>query len=171
MAGKEYAVKIPDFRTQAAEETNKAVDQIVKAYREIVADVLGQLRDGNLANEGKVHAIYVLGQLRATAAVTVLIEDIDLKASKFDPKVGLGRWGSYPAQEALSKIGNPAVNMILDRLPGEKDELRRKLMCFVLIDVEGKPFGKLRLKLKYDEETDPAKKKNLELALGIFDMM
>ncbi len=166
---KEYVTKLPDFRVQSAEETDKAVDQVVKTYHDALANVIGQLRDGNLANEGKVHAIYLLGQLRATASVAVLIDNIDLKARKVDPKGGIGRWGMYPAQEALAKIGNPAVNMILDKLPAEKVELRRKLMCFVLSDVEGKNFSRLLLKLRLEEEKDQAKRGNWERALAVLE--
>src|SRR6266446_4707465 len=131
---KEYVVKIPDFRAQPSENMSQSVDQAVKSYHEIIADLMGQLRQGGLSNEGKVYDIYLLGQLRATEAVTILIGNIDFKASKVDPKGGIGRWGMYPAHEALSKVGAPAVNMILDKLASERNDLRRKLMCFVISD-------------------------------------
>jgi hypothetical protein len=168
---KEYVVKIPDFRTQASENMSDTVDQAVKSYREIIDNIMGQLHQGGISNESKTYTVYMLGQLRAVEAVTVLLENIDLKASKVDPKGGIGRWGMYPAQEALSKIGQPAVNMILDKLPTERDELRRKLMCYVISDVEGKDFGKILVKLRIDQEQDPIRKGHLELALKILERL
>ena len=162
---KEYVTKVPDFQTLPSAERDKAIDQAVKFYHEIVAEVIEQLNNSNLSNEGKVYAIYLLGQLRATAAVTILIENINLKASNVDRKSGIGRWGMYPAQEALSKIGNPAVNMIIDLLPGEKEELRRKLMCFVLVEVEGADTAKYILRQAVAAESDPNRQVNLQDAL------
>jgi len=168
---KEYVVKIPDFRTQLPENVSQTVDQAVKSYHDIIGNIMAQLRQDGLKNESKVYAVYLLGQLKAAQAVTVLLENIDLKASKVDPKGGIGRWGVYPAQEALSKIGQPAVNMILDKLPTERDELRRKLMCSVIADVEGKDFGTMLVKLRSDQEQDPVRKGHLELALKILESL
>lgn len=164
---KEYVLRVPDFRSQPAEKVDRAVEQVVATHHQMVSDVNRQLREGNLSDEAKVYAIYLLGQLRARESVTILIENIDLKASKVDTKGGIGRWGMYPAQEALSKIGKPAVNMILDLLPTEQSDLRRQLMCLVIADVEGKNFGTMLVKLRQDEESDSSKKANLELALRV----
>lgn len=170
-SGSEYVIKIPDFRGQASDNMNQTVDEVVKSYHQITVDIIGQLRQANLSNEGMVYCIYLLGQWRAAEAVTILIEKIDLKAAKVDPKGAKGRWGMYPAQDALAKIGQPAVNVILDKLPTERDELRRKLMCNVISNVEGKDFGIILLKLRQDQESDPMKKSYLALALKILEDM
>ena len=162
---KQYLIKLPDFRAPPSEDMSYAVDKVIESYDSIAASILEQLRDHQLSNEGKVYAIYLLGRLRANPAVPILLDNIAFKATKVDPKGGIGRWGMYPAQEALVRIGTPAVNMILDRLPTEREEIRRKLMCSVISDVEGKTFGKLVIKIRYDEESDPANKENLQLAL------
>jgi hypothetical protein len=162
---RQYSINLPDFRSPPSEEMSRAVDKVIECYDLVVADVLNQLRDYQLSSEAKVYAIYLLGRLRASAAVTILLDNIAFKATKVDPKGGIGRWGMYPAQEALVRIGTPAVNMILDRLPSEREELRRKLMCSVISDVEGKAFAKLAIKIRFDEESDPANKENLQLAL------
>jgi hypothetical protein len=164
---KEFSLRIPDLQARPSEKTDQAVDQVVQTYQAAIAHLIDQLRDAGISKPAKVHAVYLLGQLRATAAVTPLLEQIDLKAEQVDPKGGIGRWGLYPAQEALARIGNPAVQMILDVLPREKDELRRKLMCHVLSDVEGTEFAKLLVQMRRDKETDAARKANLELALRV----
>ena len=166
---KEYVVRIPDFQAQLSELTSKAVDQVAKSYREVIGDIKGQLDQGHLSNEGRVYAIYLLGQLRAAEAVTVLIENIDFTAARVDSKVGIGRWGMYPAQEALGKIGTPAVNIILEKLPTERDGLRRKLMCLVISDVEGKAVGTMLVKVRFDEESDASRKASLGLALQVME--
>lgn len=168
---KEYTVKIPDFRTRPSAQVGPAVNQLVDTYRAVAANLIGQLRDGDLSNAGKVHAVYLLGEWRAVGAVSTLLTQIDLKAEVADPAGGIGRWGMYPAQEALSKIGMPAVNMILDLLPGEKNELRRKLMSFVISDVVGKDFGKVLVGQRREKEADPTRRANLEFALKVLDSL
>ena len=166
---KEYATKIPDFGAPPSESMSKGVDHVVDTYHEMVAEVMSQLSQDNLSNEGKVYAIYLLGQLRATKSVPILIENIDLVAPRVDTKGAIGRWGMYPAQEALSKIGKPAVNMIVDMLPDEKNELRRKLMCFVLADVDGAEVAKFNLSRALATESEPVRKGNLQSAQMILE--
>ncbi len=130
-------------------------------------DLVRQLGDATVSNEGKVYAIYLLGQLRAAPAVTVLLEHLDLRANKTDPAGGIGRWGTYPAQEALVKIGTPAVNMILDKLPLEGNQVRRQLMCAVISDAVGKKVADAMLRFRYEEEQNPLLRTNLEAAIRL----
>jgi HEAT repeat protein len=87
-----------------------------------------------LGDDNKVLAIYLLGELRPSDATSVelLIQNIDLKATRFDLKTDFPRWGQYPAVEALIKVGEPAVILILNELPNETNQLRRQLLCEVL---------------------------------------
>jgi len=125
-----------------------------------------------------VLAVWLLGELDPTNmnSVEVFIEHIDLKASKIDPKFGFPRWGLYPAKDALLKSGKVAVIPLMTHLANEANELRRQLMCEVLVEIEGwnKPdFDKAKgqkivetqIKEKLASESDPAKRTNLELAL------
>lgn len=168
-ADKDYVVTIPDFRARPSEQMDGVVNNAVKSYHDIGNDLAGQLGESGLDPESKTYAIYLAGQLHAVGAVSILIANIDFKATKVDPKGGIGRWGMYPAQEALSKIGSPSVNMILDLLADESQELRRKLMCFVISDVHGKDLAKMLVKGRYEGERDPAKKARLDDALKVFD--
>src|SRR5215213_9285660 len=69
---KEFVVRIPDFRDSPSKNMSQVVDQAVKSHREIIENLMEQLRESNLSNEGKVYTIYLLGQLRAAEAVTIL---------------------------------------------------------------------------------------------------
>ena len=140
---------------------------MAESYREITTNIIGQLRNAGLPNEGKVYAIYLLGELRAAPATNILIENIDLKATKVDRKGAIGRWGPYPAQEALVKIGTPAVNMVLDKLPTEQNDLRRQLMCAVISDAVGRRVADAMLRFRYEEERDPSNRANIEAAIRV----
>jgi hypothetical protein len=166
---REYIVRIPDLRAQPSDSMSQGADQVVQSYRAMIADLIGQFQQGIPSNEGKVYAIYLLGELRAREGVATLIENINLKAAHVDDKGGIGRWGMYPAEEALSKIGRPAVNMILDLLPTENDDTRRQLMCMVIADVEGKDLGRMILKQRVDAESDRTRKTSLEKAMKLLE--
>ena len=114
-----------------------------------------------------VYAIVLLGQLRAANAVTTLIEHIDFKPARKDTSGGIGRWGPHPAQEALVKIGTPAVNMVLDKLPAENNDLRRQLMCAVISDALGPKVADATLRFRFADEQNPSHRANLEAAIRL----
>jgi len=141
-----YATNPPDFIHLSYEEANAAVksedDSInamkaIKISPEYITNLIYQLQYGHLNNDNKTLAIYFLGTLRPTDADSIefLIEDIDFRASRTDPLLAPLRWGQFPAQDALRKIGLPTVDPILNHLPKEDNELRRQLMCNVLKQV------------------------------------
>jgi len=177
----------PALETMPYQQASDAVSeellhiQAIKSKRigpEYITNIVTMLRRGKLDVDTRVLAIYLLGELHPddTNSVTVLIENIDLKAVKIDPPGSSARWGQYPAQEALIKIGRPTVDLILQVLPNETKELRRYLMCDALVKIEGwnKPdFNKAegqkivqaQINEKLASESDPIKRTNLELAL------
>jgi hypothetical protein len=144
---------------------------------EYLSNLVGVVRNGNLDDERKVLAVYLLGELRPsdTNSVMALLENIDLKSLKYDLR-SMPRWGDYPAQEALISIGKPCVSVLLGSLPSEGRELRRHLICKTLVEIEGrngesvsKELGRQIVQTQLGEklatESDPSKKANLELAL------
>ncbi len=137
------ATNPPDLYKMSYEEADEAINseedailstKMKKICTEYITNLVTELRSAQLSNDKRVLAIYFLGELRPsdTNSIEVLIGYIDLKASKFDPKTRFRRWGDYPAEEALIKIGKPVVDPILNHLPSETNELRRQLMCDVL---------------------------------------
>lgn len=161
---KEFPMTVPDFAATPGEELDEAVNRVAQSYHGAALELVRQLRKGGLPNDRTVYLVYLLGQLRAVYAVTILIDNIHLEAEKVDPKDRIGRWGPYPAQQALARIGKPAVNMILDRIGKENSELRRKLMCLVICDVDGNEIGRLLLRARLDKASG-VEKNNLDLAL------
>ncbi len=170
----------PDFSQLSYEEESQAVmdEQEKTICPEYITNLVNQLQQETLGNDKKVLVIYLLGELRVsdTNSIEVLIKYINLKATKIEPKLSAPRWGYYPAQEALIKIGTPVVNPILNHLPNEGNELRGHLMFEALIRIEGKkgsifnePEGKKivqdQIKDKLASESDPSKRANLDAAL------
>jgi hypothetical protein len=184
MATNEHcSTKPPDFtRLPSYKEMNVALDAVLRLHPVLTpayaSNLVYQIREDNVSTEAKVYAIFLLGELRSTNifAIEALVDRIDLKAPRSEPALRLRLWGEYPAVEALEKIGLSAVNPILNRLPNEGIAFRRHLMCKVLIFIEGKKGGnvnqaegrKVVLKQVQDKlgnESDPAKRVNLELVL------
>jgi hypothetical protein len=170
------ATNPPDFEQLSYQAANDAVNSesdliTVKKTKvicpEYIANLVKQLRRGHLSNDNKSIAIYFLGSFRPndTDSIEILIENIDFRASRLDPKTDLTRWGKYPAEEALIKIGKPVVAPILDYLPNETNKLRRHLMCEVLRKVEGKEAAQNQIKQKITGEQDVARQTSLELVL------
>ena len=165
----------PDFTEMSYGDADKAVnDVLVSVLRkertvssQYVSGLVHQLRQGNLTDEKKVLVILLLGWLhpKDTNSIEVLIENIDLKAPHLDPAYDIPRWGPYPAQDALVRIGAPAIDPILHHLPDEGSELRRHLMCEVLKSVEHKETAVNQLKQRLAVESNPPKRANLELSV------
>jgi hypothetical protein len=174
------ATNPPDFSVLSYDEADRMVDKETrkKICFEYITNLVIQLRHDGLSNHKKVLVIYLLGELHSgdTNSIETLIEYIDLKATKQDEATRFIRWGHYPAEEALTKIGGPAVIPILGHLPAEGDPLRCHLMCDVLVRVEGKngtrfneSAGKKivqdQINRELGREADLAKRANLQAAL------
>lgn len=163
-------VEIPKFNEVTSEQAKDFTNNTVAAYDKIISELLSQLRETKLNNESKVNIIYILGSYRAIKAAGILVDLIDLRAEKVDPKVGgIGRWGPYPAQEALTRIGRKAEYAIFPKLAVEKNELRRKLMCFTILEIDGKEKGRSLIEKEIAKESDNERKANLQAALKYFE--
>lgn len=155
-----------DLTKVTPEERDKETTRLTEVRFWLIEDLLGQLetvRKGS--GKGTEHIIYLLGQLRAVKAVKVLTDMIDYKATIGDDKNKIARWGPFPAQEALSNIGMPAVDEILRRIGKEADAARRDLMCIVIHEVVGTDVGRFMLARKFEAETIATNKANLQAAL------
>jgi len=169
---------------EADEASSKEANLICIGWKNIcpeyITNLVSQLRDGRLDNDRKVLAVWLLGELwlfskvqpSDTMSIEVLIEYVDLRATKFDPNMRVARWGDYPAQEALKyKVRKRAANPVLQKLAGETNDLRRYLMCDVLRSklVLGQAAALDQLKHRIHAEPDPLKRANLQLALKQFE--
>lgn len=83
-------------------------------------------------------ALYILGELRASSAVEAIADEL-----MFSPAKHAGeflnssefRWAKYPAQDALIKIGAPAIPVMIRKLKKTDDEIERKIAAQVLLFV------------------------------------
>jgi hypothetical protein len=164
----DFRISIPDFTAASEKDGDKAAAQALESYGKATGELIDQMKDPRSSANGKTLAAYLLGELRVSRAVWTLADNIDLKAPRIDPKDRPGRWGEYPAQEALRKIGIPAAAEIVVRLCTEKKELRRKLMVGVIRGVYGDDMGRHFVQNRLAQETDPMHKENLNLALKEF---
>jgi hypothetical protein len=166
-AARPYTIRIPRFADFNA-HTPSIVYASIKTYEALVDDLVRQateVRD----SEGKRFIFDFLGGTHATAAIPMLLSQID-----FD-RTGLGRLGrhgdnldAYPAEEALETIGIPAVGPIVDALGEEKDLTRRKLMVSVLRRVLGKDVAKLVLQKALESSVRDVHKR-LEQAIDVLN--
>ncbi|MCD4825694.1 MAG: hypothetical protein K8S55_13960 [Phycisphaerae bacterium] len=152
----EYVFVLPSFDAVSIKDADKAANNSVDAYYKAVRYLLTQLRNSKTP-AAKTYTIYLLGTFRAKQAVWDLVKIIDFKATHVDPKTRIGRWGPYPAQEALSKIGFPSVEPIVKALGKEENQTRRKLMLMVLLDVLGKDVAQFVLQRASKTATDKEK--------------
>jgi len=129
-----FILDVPVFDSVSRAKADEAVDRIVAEHQKLVMTLIAQLRTAK-TDEAKIYVVYTLGTLRAKQAVGDLVRIIDLEAKGYGPGPRIGRWGPYPAQEALSKIGSPSVGPLVTLLGTDKDKTRRKLMLMVLVDV------------------------------------
>jgi hypothetical protein len=172
----------PDFSKLSYAEADSAArveEENISSGRkfspEYLTNMVCQLQRGKLSNHNKVLCAWLIGELRPNDmnSVECLIENIELEATNLDDvRLGLIRWGNYPAEEALCKVGKSAINPIFEHLRIETDNRRRNLMCRVLELTEGgknvaenSGIAKGQLRDKIAVEKDPAKKANLEAAM------
>lgn len=168
VAAKDILFSIPDFTTASEKQGDDAAAQLLQSFDKLTGELIRQLEDHKSSANAKTLAAYLLGELSARRAVGILADNIDLKAPRVDLKDREGRWGEYPAQEALHKIGVPAAAEVVVRLRTEKNELRRKLMVGVIRGVYGDDLGRVFVQKRLDKEADPLHKENLTLALKEF---
>jgi len=162
-------VQATNLGKMSYKEASDSVNNIIDQNRKLVATLVGEIRQNDFPADSKLCAIYLLGELRPRdiGAVDALMENIDFVAPQYDMRIHTGRWGKYPAEEALGKIGMPAAHAaLIFYLPKEENQLKRQLMCGVLYDALGKDIAITTLKQWITKESDPQKSANLELALN-----
>ena len=141
-----FVVPVPEFRRLAYDDAKVAVDiaiEVIVAVRgtsvvpEYSRQVAEQLRSEDLSADKKALAIYMLSKVapRDTISIQTAIEWIDLKVNvpyRDSDWRFLYPWSSYPARDALLRIGEASVGPIVQDLPGETNVLRRQLLCAVV---------------------------------------
>ena len=162
-------------REQAAEAIRNEHTELIKRLIQLAAQkVERRFPDDPTSSypwhDSKHLSILLLGDLRAVEAVPVLLENLEYKNPKTIvvwEQLGIG--GGYPAAEALSKIGMPAVGPTIDKLGAYPPEARGNLVCsWILREILGVRLARLRLQIAIEETRDEAVRRNLSAALPYF---
>jgi|WetSurMetagenome_2_1015567.scaffolds.fasta_scaffold457184_2 hypothetical protein len=159
---------LPDFRQLSPDEGSDMVNSVDLALGHIESDLLMQLSDEHTAQDTKTYLIFLLGQMRSRVAVKPLYDLIDFKATRMDPAFAPRRWGEFPAQEALVKIGTPAAIEGVNRLGVIDVEANRKSIAKVILAVDGKELGRSRIDFAIAQEKQPDARSKLGKALQYF---
>lgn len=122
-------------------------------------------------HDAKHLAMLLLGDLRASEGVPVLLQNIEYRVPKF-MALGyeLGRIegpGWRPAVESLIKIGMPSVGPVIQKLGGySENSLGRRLCLVMLKEILGPHLATVRLEMAVKEAKDDAARANLKAALA-----
>jgi hypothetical protein len=120
-------------------------------------------------HEPKHLAILLLGDLRASAAVPTLLENLTYMNPRDLHHGMLDRIGQYPAVESLSKIGMPAVDPTLEKLSTVDPKSRSaELCCWIVREILGVKLARARVQIAIEETRDATAKENLKAALPFF---
>jgi hypothetical protein len=120
-------------------------------------------------HDSKHLSILLLGELRATEAVPVFLANLEYK----NPRSIVGGFmdvgGGYPAAEALSRIGMPAVDLTVAKL-GQLDPKSKtaNTCCWILKEILGVKLARARIHIAIEEARDAAARENLRAALPYF---
>jgi len=161
-------------REKAAEAIRKERVQLIKQLIGLAAEKVERLHPDDPKSsypwrDSKHLAVLLLGDLRAVEAVPVLLENLEYKNPRSIVTEYLDKGGWYPAAEALSKIGMPAVGPTIDKLGVSAQKSKSsELCCWVLKKILGVRLARLRLQITIEETRDEAEKNNLTSVLPYF---
>lgn len=163
-------------RVAAAEiikqEREHRINDLIQVARRRTEPLRTRVGDVEVASyhwrEDKHLAILLLGDLRASEAIVVLLENIEYmnpRSDVADRLQGPEFW--FPAVESLIKIGMPAIDPVVDRLGREdKDGVVRRNCLATVRNILGLELAKTKLQLSIGNASDAAIKKNLSAALA-----
>lgn len=156
--------EILDFISQHTEDAGAVV--VWKTLQDRT-DFISTLIEGASANNSIVRArsMYLLGIYRAEEAVEVLTKEIDFNYADQTGSFSKRVWASYPAFNALWRIGMPSIPAMIDLLKNEDDYRRRGFALLVIREVLPDSMASSYLQIKMDQIDNHKAKEKLEKAL------
>lgn len=166
----------PDTREKAQQELLAARTKLISELIEIVADKQNYIQ---IATRDSVRrAMFILGEMRAIEATEVLVANIGF------PDVlprGAQEWPfaspphtiascplkTWPAVEALIKIGEPSCKLVLDKLATTTSSSEDGACIRVLFELLGRDRASAVLKDAIAGEQDSKRRERLSGALGL----
>lgn len=152
---------IPLFSQLTAKEAEMASNRIEGNYISTIDELAWQANNKNTPTDKRVRILNILGTLRSVKASRLLIQYIDITSPNQDPSLHLPEWGTYPAEEALERVGNAAVPRILIALGTESEGIRKRLLCLALRNIYGERLALISLQDAIDSARDGTIKDNL----------
>ena len=154
---------IAGLETSSEQGREAVLQETVLNLREIQEVLMRQL--GSTNNDVKCCAAYLLGEYRFSQAAGALSQVINLE-SRIHLNAREWFWDHHPAMEALVKIGNPSIPVVIQNLEDSDDVQVRELSVTVIHRIEkDKDIAELRLQKALEAQTDAKKKARLQSAL------
>jgi hypothetical protein len=156
------------------------IEQIEKAGEAYLENRKATIREFmNLLEGNGRKSIYaylsnrMLGEMRATEAVPLLVSMIDTQIPH-GVTLSITIDSMFPCVTALINIGKPGASACLEqivRLTLEERErpFKEKLLCLVIVRVEGEKIARILLEDKKETLTDPQEMENVERAIGLIE--
>ena len=179
----EKAFEAKAFQSQSREEREAIAETIRQDRAKIIQDLIsvaaakvkapssdGQgFPEDSVWHEPKHLAIQILGDLRATESVSVLMNNLGYynPESTHMPRLELRYSGfAFPAAKSLSLIGMPAVQPLLARLSILQETATERRIClWTLKEILGERLAKVRLEMALEETKDDTARANLKAAM------
>jgi len=139
------------------EKRTRTIGDLEKIVREFVGD---ETRKGTAKT-----AIVLLGKLRATEAVPLLADNINVYVFYKSTKRTQSPEDAFPCVGALTGIGKPSIPAMINNLATSEVEKVRELSARVIRNVEGTEIGRIVLEKAIEEQGDRGKKARLTAAL------
>lgn len=141
----------------------ETVERALAARRSAsVRIMIAVLQDAKLPRSNRIAAANMLAELRAPEAVDALVQQLMLGPDLIDEKT---LRIAIPCVCALIEIGIPASRKALRYLQDEDDAVRKRMLCFIIDEVEGQAVAEFLLKSELEKSPSLKAKKNLEEAL------
>lgn len=154
--------------SSASDRQRQAItDSVMENRRNIADSLIGDLESPDM--DVRFYACAMLGDLRYSDATPALAKIITLEDSKVFSRTyfRLPLWGTYPAEDALIRIGNDSLGPLEENLATSDDPQVQKLSLDALQQVERDPdVARAELRRAIAHEPNAAKKHHLVIALS-----
>jgi len=157
--------RIMELDSESPEVRARASAEILQR-REAEIDALMQLLERRLVNDDRQGTVkdvmLVLGKLRASRAVPLLVRHLTYEAFYKNTKRPQTTEDLYPAVSALIEIGSPSLKAVLERVTNESDPTVTRTAAAVIRGVLGERWASSWLKEEAGAERLGDRRRRLE---------
>jgi len=155
------------------EEINKATVAHLANRKRLIEILMRMVESEQESAPAKAAAVRVLGEIRAAESASLLASMIDSLIYS-GPSREFALENRYPCVPALIKIGKPGAAACLEEIAkltaeDRKKPFKEKLLCMVIVRVEGKKITRILLEDRKEAATDARQIENLGRAISLID--